>query len=316
MEKFTTPIMKMNTDLTGVHLYIKRDDLLPFSFGGNKVRIAQEYFRDMDTKGKNCMIGYGNARSNLCRVLANMNYNRGGICHIISPADPNGQRTYTNNSKLVNACEAIFHTCTKENVAETVQKVLDECQKDGLDPYYIYGDKYGQGNEAVPVRAYEKVYNEIYLQKSGMGIEFDYIFCATGTGMTQAGLIAGRSIKGGTEKIVGISVARSSLDERKVIRKYIDAYFQNISVDLISESEINVIDDYLFGGYGIYGKEIIEIIRDVYKINGIALDPTYTGKAFYGMIDFLQKQKLRPLNVLFIHTGGLPLFFDNIDKIV
>lgn len=75
---FKTPISKLKTDLLGLNLYIKRDDLLPYSFGGNKARIAWEFYNDMDTKGFDCMIGYGNARSNLSRVLANVNSIRGG----------------------------------------------------------------------------------------------------------------------------------------------------------------------------------------------------------------------------------------------
>ena len=76
MEK--TPIRKCKTDLNSLDIYVKRDDLLPFSFGGNKSRIAQEFYADMDVKGKDCMIGYGNARSNLSRALANANSYRGG----------------------------------------------------------------------------------------------------------------------------------------------------------------------------------------------------------------------------------------------
>ena len=55
-------------------IYIKRDDLLPFSFGGNKVRIALEFIADMKNQGKDCIVGYGNSRSNLSRALANLCY--------------------------------------------------------------------------------------------------------------------------------------------------------------------------------------------------------------------------------------------------
>lgn len=71
MEKYITPIIKSNWDINDNCIYIKREDLLPFSFGGNKARIVQEFFEDMRKKNKNCLIGYGNARSNLCRIIAN-----------------------------------------------------------------------------------------------------------------------------------------------------------------------------------------------------------------------------------------------------
>lgn len=74
-----TPIMKISWADLPCNIYIKRDDLLPISFGGNKVRIAREFFDDMDAKGMDCMVGYGNARSNLSRALAALNSIRCGM---------------------------------------------------------------------------------------------------------------------------------------------------------------------------------------------------------------------------------------------
>ena len=68
-----TPIQKLEfPNDRNVRLYCKREDLLPFSLGGNKVRIGRAFFQDMQEKNKDCMIIYGNSRSNLCRVLANL----------------------------------------------------------------------------------------------------------------------------------------------------------------------------------------------------------------------------------------------------
>lgn len=186
-----TPIVKCNVDLP-VRIFMKREDLLPYSFGGNKVRIAEEFYDDMKVNGKNCMIGYGNARSNLCRALANKGASENIECYIISPADDDGERIQTSNSRIVEACGAKFRYCTKQNVAETVEKVMQEARSRGFEPYYIYGNKYGKGNEKVPVRAYAKVYKEIECQEKEIGVQFDYIFLATGTGMTQSGLLAGK----------------------------------------------------------------------------------------------------------------------------
>ena len=310
---YLTPITKSQTGENGINLYIKRDDLLPFSFGGNKARIAQEFYLDMDAKQKNCMIGYGNARSNLSRALANMNSNRCGECHIISPSDDDGNRIMTNNSFMVHACGAKFHECSKQKVAETVEQVIQQCEEEGFRPYYIYGNKYGKGNESVPVRAYAKVYQEILEQEDDLGIQFDYIFLSTGTGMTQSGLLAGKTFaKRDVQKIVGISVARKSEQEIPVIKNYLDAYFEEVSEHFPETyPEILVDDNYLCGGYGKYTEEIEETIRLMFVENGIPLDPTYTGKGFYGMTQYLKKNKIENVNVLFIHTGGVPLFFDN-----
>lgn len=287
-----TPIVKMNQNIGSANIYVKREDLLPFSFGGNKVRIAQEYYADMCKKRKNSMICYGNARSNLCRVIANICHSRGIVCHIISPSEEDGTRIETSNSRIARNCGAIFHPCNKNKVCEAVEDVILECDCNGLYPYYIYGDKYGKGNESVPVRAYVKVYDEIKQQSQHMGIQFDFIFLAIGTGMTQAGLIAGRQLNKGSEKIVGISVSRKKEQELRILATFVETYFHSLGIEL-PLGELEIIDDYLCGGYGKYDDAIVNIIKETLIQEGMPLDPTYTGKAFYGMLRTIEKEKIK-----------------------
>jgi D-cysteine desulfhydrase len=117
---YRTPLYALNFNDGRNTFYIKRDDLLPFSFGGNKVRIAQKYFEDMDKKGCDCIIAYGNSRSNLCRVIANMSKAKGIKCIVISPADESGSRVETSNSMIVKATDANIIPCNKNDVAATV----------------------------------------------------------------------------------------------------------------------------------------------------------------------------------------------------
>lgn len=300
-----TPIKKLNS-IANNNIFIKRDDLLDFSFGGNKVRISQEFFDDMLKKGADCIIGYGSSRSNLCRAIANMSFSKDIPCHIVSPAEEDGTRVKSSNSSLVENCNAIIHYCNKTDVAQTVEAVIEECKKEGYNPYYINGDKFGRGNERTPLYAYEKAYEEIRCQCKEKKIEFDYIFLATGTGMTQSGLIAGCEKHNGTEKIVGISVAREAEAEKNVILKFLNCAGFEESIN----EKINVTDEFLCGGYGKFNRNISDTIWSVYKKHGIPLDPTYTGKAFYGMTEYLKQNNITNKNVLFIHTGGTPLFFD------
>lgn len=304
-----TPIHEIHAEGNRNHIYVKREDLLPFSFGGNKVRIAKEFFDDMAATGKDCMVGYGNARSNLSRALANICCSGGVECHIISPADEDGTRMKTANSRIGSICNAEFRYCLKEDVAGTVEAVLAECRAKGKEPYYIYGDKHGCGNEAVPVRAYVKAYEEIRCQGNGMGVEFDYIFLATGTGMTQGGLVAGQREFGGQEQVIGISVARGGAQVSYKIREYVEAYEGAMPNHL----EISVLDCYLAGGYGLFNDEILRTIREAMRLDGVPLDVTYTGKAFWGMCDYIRKKEIEGKNILFLHTGGTPLFFDGLE---
>lgn len=307
-----SPIVKVKSCIDGINLYIKREDLLPFSFGGNKLRIAFEFFNDMQENNYNCIICYGSSRSNLCRVIANISKSLNIECHIVSPVDDKNETT---NSLLVDLFGAIVHKCEKSDVANTVENVINKCEQKGLKPYYIYGNKFGIGNEAIPVNAYVETYKEICKQANEMGINFDYIFCPSGTGMTQAGLIVGNYLNENPSKIIGISVARRNEQEVSILQKYVSAYCAKYNIPNFLP-EIIFKDEYLCGGYSLYDKEIVNTIKNEISINGIPLDTTYTGKAFYGMLSYLKENSITNKNVLFIHTGGTPLFFDNFECLI
>lgn len=297
-----TPTFQITCDSDN-ELYIKREDLLPFSFGGNKYRIAIEFIKDMYDNDKDCIVGYGNARSNLSRALANLCYKFEIPCYIISPSDEDGTRVQTFNSRIVENCNATFCYCSKKNVRNTVEEVLTKLKTHGKKPYYIYGNSMGAGNEHIPLKAYRKVYESIK-------DKYDYIFLATGTGMTQGGLLAGKIVNCGNEKIIGISVSRQAPHEKKVLSNMIMAYNNHVENIPLNEDDIIVDDSYLCNGYGTFSKEIEDVINTQMKINGIPLDPTYTGKAFWGMMDYVRKNEIRGAKILFMHTGGTPLFFD------
>ena len=98
-----TPIQKLDfPNNRNVRLYCKREDLLLFSLGGNKVRIGRAFFNDMLEKGKDCMIVYGNSRSNLCRVLANLCCAHKVPCYMICSGEAGEEAGIeTNNSRLM-----------------------------------------------------------------------------------------------------------------------------------------------------------------------------------------------------------------------
>ena len=301
----TTPIQRLSCDYKDIQLYIKREDLHPFSFGGNKVRIAREFFFDMEEQNKNCIIAYGNVRSNLCRVIANIAKMKKIPCYVVSPYDDNDDKCETFNSFLIAQCDAHIRTCKKTDVSKTVDTVIEECRAAGYKPYYINGDKFGKGNEAIPVRAYKKVYQEIAFQAKELEVCFDYIFLATGTGMTQSGLLLGKLQNGGREQIVGISIARMQKQAEMGVRNYLQSV-----IDIGRKvTDVCVTDKYLLGGYGNYSEALRDQLLEIYHRYGIALDPVYSGKAFSGMLQYIAENNIKG-NILFIHTGSAPLFFD------
>lgn len=230
----------------------------------------------MVQKNCNCIISYGSRKSNLNRVIANMSRAEGIPCYVVSPEDNNSETEETFNSKLVKDTGAYIVSCNRNNVANTIESIINQCMNDGLTPYYINGDKYGKGNKEVPAKAYIKAYEEILKYEKIIGIKFDYIFHASGTGMTQAGLICGRVINRDKKKIVGISIARSHELGVKSIEDIIYSNFKDSTLrDVVFD--INFIDHYICGGYGEYNNQIIDIVRSIFNTEGIPLDTTYTG---------------------------------------
>ncbi|MCE5202247.1 MAG: pyridoxal-phosphate dependent enzyme [Synergistaceae bacterium] len=287
-----------------------RDDLIPFSFGGNKVRIALKYFEDMERKHCDCIIAYGNRQSNLCRAVSNLSASRGIPCYIVSSIEHIDKENETNNEAMVRMTGAKIIFCSKDNVALTIAQVLYDSRKLGMEPYYVYGDIYGNGNENIAIQAYVEAYADIVRYESENHVFFDYIFLASGTGLTQSAIICGDLANGCNKNIVGISIAHSKEQGREKIFKYISGYTGKIINKIYFE------DKYLYGGYGKYSIKIIQTVKDVFRLDGIALDPIYTGKAFNGMINYLKENNVQNKNILFLHSGGLPIFFDTMQKIL
>lgn len=296
-----TPIQPLETDPHHNSFFLKREDLLPFSFGGNKARIGLAYLQHMQTVGGTHMLAYGNARSNLCRVLSNLCAARGIPITILSPADDDGQRREAFNEKLCRSFGATILPCLKTGVAESVDSAMQSIRRQGDIPYYIYGDRTGQGNRATPTSAYVPVYDEICRQG-----DFDVIALACGTGMTQAGLLCGQQLSGGSERIIGLSIARDAASARSHIAAFANAWLTNASID---EQRIEVQDERR-QSYGVFDEDVAQTIRDMMRLHGVPMDGTYTGKAYCALRKLAEKEGWQNKRVLFLHTGGTPLFFD------
>lgn len=286
------------------NFYIKRDDLLPFSFGGNKARKVLYFFDEILSCGYKTVVTYGSNSSNHCRVVANMAASKGLKCYIVSPEE-NYCETY--NSILIKKFQAIIVKAPLEKISKTIDELMIELSSE--KPYFIPGG--GHGNTGT--QAYVDAYNEICDFERANNIYFDYIFHASGTGTTQAGLVCGAAIKGeNNRKIVGISIARNNPRGRVVVEQSVIDYLNSIGYEG-NRPNICFEDSYICGGYAKYNEHIIECINKLMLSDGIPLNRTYTGKAFWGMQEYVKEKDIKDKNILFIHTGGSPLFFDDIE---
>jgi D-cysteine desulfhydrase len=138
--------------------------------------------------------------------------------------------------------------------------------------------------------------------------QFDVIALACGTGMTQAGLLCGQKLHGGKEQIVGLSVARDADNAKAHIAAYANAWLKE---DAIDESRIVVCDAYR-QTYGVYDDFVKATMLRMMREHGIPMDGTYTGKAYASLLRLAKEEGWQNKRVLFLHTGGTPLYFDSL----
>lgn len=300
------PIQNLG-DLENNHLFIMRDDLFPYSFGGNKARKAELFFREIDNGNYDCVVTYGSGSSNHCRVVANMAAQRCMPCYIISPEEAS-ETTF--NTRIIRRFGAQITVCPVSYVKETIDSMLEKLKAKGHRPYFIAGG--GHGNTGT--QAYVNCYREIRKYELDHHVRFDYIFHASGTGTTQSGLICGQLLHGDERKIIGISIARKAPRGRDVVVQSVREYLASCSGCGISDAQMEqatIFDDsYIRGGYGVRSPQVDAVIDTMMTKQGIPMDPVYTAKAYAGMTEYIKEHGISGKNVLFIHTGGTPLYFD------
>lgn len=307
-----TPIQQLKYNDFDNQIYVKREDLIPFAFGGNKVRFSDAYLKDMEKKCCNAMIIYGGYSSNLCRILSKACAKRNIPCSMIYNIEDSDPDKKSSNADMIRLNNVREYHCTKTTIADAVERAMNDFIASGYKPYYIHGNKFGQGNITPPMASYVDCYFEILKQEKELNKTFDYIFLASSTNTSQSGLIAGSMINGDNRKIIGISVNRKESRAKEVIISNLKEYQESTGCIYRSEGIVDVEDLYLCGGYALANADIYKLSRKMYETECIELDSTYTGKAFYGMLEYLKANNIKNKNILFIHTGGTVLFRDEL----
>lgn len=291
-------------------IYIKRDDLTDIAFGGNKARKLQYFIQEALSKNADSIVTYGAIQSNHCRITSAVATMKGLDVYLIQPESKEHEKF--NGNKLLNSFfEPKIITAPVENIFETIDSTLNQLKSIGKNPYFIQGGGHGD----LGTHAYKTAYDEIVQQEKELNIQFDSIFHASGTGTTQAGLIAGKVMNDKDTNIYGISVARNAQRGTEVIKASLLSYLKSYNYYEINNSPINFIDDYIGKGYADVYPEIIQTIKEVVRKSSVFLDPVYTGKAFYGMKEHIKRNNIKNEDILFIHTGGTPILFNYAEEI-
>ncbi len=288
-----TPLYKMNYRCGKTNIWIKRDDLLDFAFGGNKVRLF-EYIIPLILKNKaERVVTYGSRHSNFIRVASTVCSLLNIECDLIILDDQNTANISDSpNLKLVGYLSPHIIYCSTENAHDYIDEYQDTLNRKGVNYFWIPGG----GHIPEASFGYVDASHEIEEQLNSANINIDSVFLPCGTGTTQAGLVYGFS---DNINIVGISISRS-------IERCLKEISDTLSLMGGKADNLTVIRDDT--DYGRITPEITEIIKEVAKSDGIFLDPVYNARAFLGMLNYLH-QNPNLDNVLYLNTGGQPNLF-------
>jgi D-cysteine desulfhydrase len=278
-------------------LLIARDDAFPLFMGGNKARKMVKIISDIEKKNCNAVVTTGGIQSNHCRVVALACAAKGWKCKLVLHGSRKQFLSEKGNALLMRLSNAQIDFVKDCDIGPAMDQSMNELKAQGFSPYYLYGGGHNKAGVTAYVEAVHELKNAL---PSGQII--NHIFLASGTGSTQAGIVAGCQEAGWTQTNVhGISIARQKKRGIEAILDSLSFIYKN--PDKFS-NDIIFYDDFLFGGYGKSSQQLHDFIVHAANETGVILDETYTGKAFWGMIKIIKKEKLKG-KILFWHTGGL-----------
>jgi 1-aminocyclopropane-1-carboxylate deaminase len=269
-----------------VSIYMKREDLIHPFISGNKYRKLKYNVLKADELNKQTLLTFGGAYSNHISAVAfagkEFGFNTIGIIR----GDELGndlEKTVNQNITLRLAydhgMEFKFVSRSDYRLKHT-DEFIEDLRKEFGDFYLVPEG----GTNELAVKGCEEILRE-------EDENFDFICCAIGTGGTIAGLI---NTENDDQKVLGFPALKGDF-----LKKEIEKY-------TIAGKNWSLITDYHFGGFGKISEELITFINDFKRETGIPLDPIYTGKMMYGIVDLIKKGNFKKgTKILAIHTGGL-----------
>ncbi len=302
--------------LAGPRVFVKRDDLTGLALGGNKLRKLEYAMAEARRSSATCVITSGAVQSNHCRLTVAACRVVGLPCHLVlggSPPDQPGGNLLLDGVLGAASVRFVPRTPAQKDppsrpgpVQHAVDLLRAELEERGERPYVIpNGCRSLHG-----ALGYAPCVREIGCQLHERNLAPDWVVTACGTASTQCGLILGSELYcGGEARVLGISVSRAGDVLARRIAEGLDEAYAFLG-RLEPEHEITIHDAYVGPGYGLPTPEMLEAVHLAARLEGLILDPVYTGKAMAGMVDLARQGLFRRGEVVvFLHTGGIPGLF-------
>lgn len=295
------------SDYLGRDIFIKRDDVTPVALGGNKLRKLEFLAAEALRSGADVLVTAGAIQSNHVRQTAAVAAKLGLKCVALleNPIGTHAENYLTNGNRLLldlMGTEVVPVAALNDPDAQLEEQVT-RLEAQGFRPYSIPVG----GSSALGALGYVECAQEIAHQSEGV-VDFAAVVVASGSAGTHAGLAVGLEHLLPETELVGITVSRKVADQLPKVESLRQQVAQSLELD--SRAAITLWDDYFAPQYGVPNDEGLEAIKLLAKLEGIFLDPVYTGKAMAGLIDGIEQDRFRRQGpIVFVHTGGAPALF-------
>ena len=308
-----------------VDLFVKRDDLTHGPAAGNKIRKLEFLLGEALAKKHKVVFTCGGLQSNHARATAILCRQVGLECVLFLRGDaPKPGSALEANLLLDRLAGAKVHYISLEeydDIAKTFVAAAEPYrQRDGKMPLLVPEG----GSNDIGAMGYIAAFDEIVSQagRDGLPERFSSIVFADGSGGTHGGLLLGRNLFGWEDetRVVGFNISRTAEKVADRVKWVMIGATQRYRLPTsFMPADIHVVDGYVGPGYAKATPELYDFIAEVAREDGLLLDPVYTGKAFYGLIQELlaspERARFFGKQVLFIHTGGLPSLFAHSEEL-
>ncbi|HNW58733.1 MAG TPA: D-cysteine desulfhydrase family protein [bacterium] len=299
------PLTRWSADLGGPQIWVKRDDLTGMDLSGNKIRKLEYVARAALDEQANVLITCGAVQSNHARATAVVATRLGLHAHLVlrgeEPAALAGN--YFLDQMVGAACTFITPEAYRTRRQQIMEEIATAYAQQGRQAFIIPEG----ASDGLGAWGYAHAVEEIQQQAAQMGLHFDAMICAVGSGGTQAGLILGKALGGWETEIIGINICDDAAFFTSRILEILDEVRVKYLPQLeVGTANIHIIDGYAGDGYGKSRTEELETLVRLARCEGVILDPVYTGKAMHGLVQEIGRGRFSWMkNILFLHSGGL-----------
>ncbi|WKD48493.1 D-cysteine desulfhydrase family protein [Microbulbifer spongiae] len=288
----------------GPRIWVKRDDLTESGMSGNKLRKLEFVTAAATGQGCDTLITCGGIQSNHCRTTALVGARLGLQVQLLlrggTSEEMDGNFLLDH---LADASVAVYLAREyKEALSGLFQYWAEDYRSRGHRPFCIPTG----ASDGLGIWGYIEASRELMTDCLAYGFEPEHIVCATGSGGTQAGLTLGCHLLETGCKVTGYAVCDNAAyfqaKVREDIRHWCALVGEKIETDALA---VCVNADYIGPGYAQAERPVYQTIAEVASLEGLLLDPVYTGKAFHGLLQDLNMGKYAGAkNLVFVHTGG------------